>query len=337
MSQTVFDIKWGEELFYRKIKNQRARSISGLFTPPKTTSNSLAQRRQRVAKLLALTVKRTPEVMVKISGAGKGMYNIKAHFDYISRNGEVELENENGDIFQGSEILNDLKNEWKYGLYGIPEVSIKRESFNIVLSMPPGTDRNAVKCAAREFAAIQFSENHQYVFAAHEEERHPHVHLCVKALGIDGTRLNPRKADLQVWRELFAEKLRDNGIEANATSRRTRGILKENQKQTCIHAQRRCMSNKLANETLNSTKKLNDKQNKTYEKIIRAYKHLAHELAFSSHVGDRKLAVAIVDFVKQMPAIHQLMDQEKILLAPIKKNVEFQNELASQIAQDIVR
>jgi len=49
--------------------------------------------------------------------------------------------------------------------------------------------------------------------------RHPHVHLTVKTAGFDGTRLNPRKPDLQRWREGFAEALREHGIEATTTSR----------------------------------------------------------------------------------------------------------------------
>ncbi|MEJ6788151.1 hypothetical protein BrevBR_01255 [Brevundimonas sp. BR2-1] len=43
-----------------------------------------------------------------------------------------------------------------------------------------------------------------HVFALHDEGRHPHVHLTVRRLGRDGERLNPRKADLQAWREGFA-------------------------------------------------------------------------------------------------------------------------------------
>ena len=49
--------------------------------------------------------------------------------------------------------------------------------------------------------------------------RHPHVHLTVKTAGLDGIRLNPRKSDLQRWREGFGEALRDQGIDATTTSR----------------------------------------------------------------------------------------------------------------------
>jgi len=50
------------------------------------------------------------------------------------------------------------------------------------------------------------------------------VHISVRAEGRDGKRLNPRKEALHRWRETFAEKLRDRGIEAEASSQATRGV-----------------------------------------------------------------------------------------------------------------
>jgi hypothetical protein len=179
-----------------------------------------------------------PEVMVKITGSGKTTLNLRAHLEYISRNGRVSLEDQYGDRIEGAPGVSDVLKEWTWG--GIPFAADgKRQSFNIVLSMPPGTDRGSVTNAAREFAKTEFGDNHSYVFATHEDEKHPHVHLCVKAMGRDGTRLNPRKADLQHWRELFAEKLRDNGIEANATRRPVRGKTLKAQRQQSIHLKKR--------------------------------------------------------------------------------------------------
>jgi hypothetical protein len=48
----------------------------------------------------------------------------------------------------------------------------------------------------------------------HDLQANPHVHISVRAESRRGTRLNPRKADLHRSRETFAEKLRDQGIEA---------------------------------------------------------------------------------------------------------------------------
>ena len=45
------------------------------------------------------------------------------------------------------------------------------------------------------------------------------MHLTIKTAGLDGVRLNPRKADIQRWREGFVEALREQGIDATTTSR----------------------------------------------------------------------------------------------------------------------
>lgn len=291
---------WGERLYYRPVQSRPSRkSASGLLIAVAIIcrhSNASA-RANRVRQIATLTAKKAPEVMVKISGSGKGMNKIRAHFEYISQNGKVELENESGELINGREAVRDLCDEWKNGLYGIPDDGTKRESFNIVLSMPPGTDRAAVTRGAREFALSEFAANHQYVFATHNDERHPHLHLCVKALGIDSTRLNPRKADLQRWREGFAENLRAHGIEANATPRFARGITKLAKRQQDIHRTRR-EGDRDGGSALTSTHALD-----LLRTPLKAYEGLAYALARSPESQDRRIAVAVVKFVGEMVGI----------------------------------
>lgn len=50
--------------------------------------------------------------------------------------------------------------------------------------------------------------------------------LAVRSLGEDGERLNPRKANLEQWRQVFA-RLRGRGHRSRATLRRTRGIVRK--------------------------------------------------------------------------------------------------------------
>ncbi|CRZ20122.1 traS protein [Kingella kingae] len=179
---------------------------------------------------LVAAAKKHPEVMVKIpkrlSQNSKGLRGIRNHLDYVSRNGEVELETHTGEKLYGKKDVKRLLHQWQKS--GIPEESRHREAINIVLSMPAGTPPEAVKNAAREFAAEQFPNN-QYAFALHHEaERegeppHPHVHLCVLMQNDMGERLNPRKNDLFEWRVRFAEKLRDEGVQCAATKRPQRG------------------------------------------------------------------------------------------------------------------
>lgn len=160
---------------------------------------------------------KAPEVMVKISGNSKDTSRVKSHISYIARNGNVELEDQDGNKIKGSEELKNLKAQWDS--VGIPSENGKyREAFHIVLSMPPNTDPVGMLKAARNFASEEFTD-HKYAMAQHLDEKHPHVHLVVMARDINGKRLNPRKNDLQSWREQFAHKLREQGISANATKR----------------------------------------------------------------------------------------------------------------------
>ncbi|UVW30736.1 relaxase/mobilization nuclease domain-containing protein (plasmid) [Massilia sp. H6] len=107
----------------------------------------------------------------------------------------------------------------------------RRDTMHFVLSMPEGTPETAVLTAARRFAKSVFSANHEYVFALHTDEPHPHVHLSVRISGFDGRRLTPRKADLQDWRDSFAREMRDQGIEAEATPRSARGVVRKAEKE----------------------------------------------------------------------------------------------------------
>ena len=172
------------------------------------------------AKLRAIG-SRAPQVMVKVYGGGKGAKQVREHLRYIGRKGDVEIEDRDGFRTAGKEDIDRLAAEFKEGIHDpMPELGSRREAINVVLSMPAGTDPVAVKKAARDFAAREF-QNHLYAMALHTQDTphfdfdkddpptvHPHVHLIVKTEGLDGTRLNPRKADLQRWREGFALALR---------------------------------------------------------------------------------------------------------------------------------
>ena len=150
------------------------------------------------------------------------MKAIAAHFRYITRNGRLEIEDDRGAVEHGKEALLDIERQWRLGGAYIPDIGQRREAFNVMLSMPRGTDPESVLFAAREFAKIEFAD-HRYVMVLHDHQANPHVHLTVKAESKHGKRLNPRKADLHRWREVFAEQLRERGIDAEATRQVARG------------------------------------------------------------------------------------------------------------------
>ncbi|MEO5831028.1 MAG: relaxase/mobilization nuclease domain-containing protein [Rhodanobacter sp.] len=309
---------WGDQIAPKKVEHgRRQRTIRGGkldFGRAPPVAKRIVPRTK-----LKLTMQKAPEVMVKISGGGKDMRHIKAHMDYISRNGTVEVEDENGVRHLGKEEVRDVRDSWADGKTRIPtEEGTRKEAFNIVLSMPPGTSRQAVKDAARMFAAEQFV-NHQYVFAAHDDEAHPHVHLAVKAVDKDGARMNPRKADLQQWREHFAETLREHGVAANATPRRARGQVRKAEKQKVIQMQRRGVEPAVkASQKAAAIAELqsggfgsNSAQLRieaARRDIVQAYGTVAKALA-GGDAEDRVQALQIVQFVQGMPpvkATHQI-------------------------------
>lgn len=336
MSGTYVDgmlVDWGTTLFNQtpQAAVKAKRGLTGLVMPkkPKPAGGAVGQggaSAKVIRSKLGSIAKRTPEVVVKISGGGKGMKQIKDHLDYISRNGQIELEDQDGNTTTGREGLRDLRDEWRYGGFQIPEDGTKREAFNIVLSMPEGTDPLAVKKAARDFAAREFSD-HQYVMALHtfdtdpdpEPSKSPHVHLCVKATSLDGTRLNPRKADLQRWREGFAEALREHGVEAAATKREQRTLHTKSRKETKF----KNTEKQLAKKGRAATKVQRSpsdpqrvaKAKRTEAKVLKSYHEITKALAASEDVEDRKLAVALVhrlneQRVRQSPQVERDADRD---------------------------
>ncbi len=114
-----------------------------------------------------------------------------------------------------------------------------KESVNFVLSMPEGTDREKFVAGARLFVERTFGQNHDYLMAEHRDTGHPHVHVAVRSLGNDGKRLRHEKEDLREFREALAFHLRAQGLEAEASPRRTRGVVQKSKSQAIYQLDRR--------------------------------------------------------------------------------------------------
>jgi hypothetical protein len=186
---------------------------------------------QEVAALTR-TARRTPEVVVKVSGGAKTGPGVLAHLQYIDRNGRLEIETDQSEILQGNEVKETLVGDWQLDLLaaesrspyrGIPGRKPGKLVHKVVLSMPAGTPPTKLLAASREFAREEFALKHRYAVVLHTDQDHPHVHLVIKAVSEDGRRLNIRKATLRGWRQQFAALLRAQGIAANATERAVRG------------------------------------------------------------------------------------------------------------------
>jgi Relaxase/Mobilisation nuclease domain len=183
----------------------------------------------RQIEQLRLTVHRAPEVMVKVSGGGRDAGGVAAHVRYLDRKGELAIETDDGRVLMGEGAAQALVEDWNLdversaGPVRAGERPAPKQAHNIVLSMPRRTDPDKLLDAARGFAERQFGDRHRYAMVLHTDQDHPHVHLVVKAVSVEGERLYVRKATLREWRSDFAEELRARGIAANATPRSIRG------------------------------------------------------------------------------------------------------------------
>jgi len=296
-------LNWGDKLFYppvRKIKKLAVRPLpwSKILLPNKPSE---------IRAQIARTAKKSPEVMVKITSqknAGKGMAVIRNHLNYISRNSKVMLEDHEGRTLNCRADLKDLKEDWSQD---IPEVSQRREAINVMFSMKKGTPTDEVKEAVREYLKEEFGGKHEYVFALHTDTDNPHVHVVIKIAPIrkKDKQLNPRKNDLQRWREGFAENLRKLGIDANATPRKTRGVVQQPLHQYQIHKLARdaepsqnAMQLKPRSLSLSEDKKLLA-TNQSQE--TQAWANIASALASSQARSDRALAKDVIAFMSSQP------------------------------------
>ncbi len=286
-------LQWGDRLFYpgnRIVQVPPQPKLSGLAAQQRA-----AMIRQRIE---ATVIRRAPQVMVKVTGGGRGMKAIAAHFRYISKNGRLEIGDQRGETMRGKDTLRDLADEWRFGGSLIPdeaEPGHRREAYNIMLSMPRGTDPLTVQRAAREFAQAELAD-HKYVMVLHDHQANPHVHISVRAESRHGNRLNPRKADLHRWREAFAEKLRDHGVEAEATRQATRGRSRNFDPLWRVKAKR---DGRL--RTSRSTTKRSANTMATRAAAVDAWREIARALAASGDKSDQDLARSVSKYVDEMP------------------------------------
>ena len=112
------------------------------------------------------TVRRVPEVMVKVTGGGTKVGAVAAHFSYISRKGEFAIETDERERIVGRDAQKDLLADWHLelstGQYRAPREGRKTARLtklvhNIVLSMPFPTPPEKVLAAARTFATARSS------------------------------------------------------------------------------------------------------------------------------------------------------------------------------------
>jgi hypothetical protein len=272
------------------------------------------------------TVRRTPEVMVKVTGGGAKVGAVSAHLGYISRQGKLELETDEGERIKSRDEHKTLLKSWHLELSAgqyrrqnerRPAARTLKLVHNIVLSMPAPTPPEKVLAAPRKFAKEKFALQHRYAMALHTDQQHPHVHLVVKAESELGRRLHIDKLPLRQWREDFARMMREQGIEANATSRVVRGRNKGSVKGSIHRAQQHGKSNALRERIMAIAKELSQtgavrdparaKLIETRKAVIASWMRTA---AVLDDQGEITLAGDVRYFVQHLPPV--LTDKQKL-------------------------
>ena len=232
------------EDFYRSF------GVSAAWTPPAkmrlfrdqfpAIMQQMRQSKEATAKL-ARIVSKTPEVMVKVSGRTYGSGHLGEHMNYITRNGNVAAETEYG-MMRGKEAVRDLHADWTDDekIYG-NQRNVRQAplSVNMVLSMPPGSDRERFRNAVRDFVDREIRPRSEAMVAFHDDTQHPHAHVTVRGRQHNGRAFNPGKPVLERYREQFASALRERGIEAEATPRSARGRTTMAERQSMRHMRAR--------------------------------------------------------------------------------------------------
>ncbi len=85
-------------------------------SPPTPRLDTMMRRKAAVIRQrIEATVRRLPQVMVKVTGGGRGMGAIAAHFRDISKNGRLAIEDDREVVRTGKDDVCDLVDQWRYG------------------------------------------------------------------------------------------------------------------------------------------------------------------------------------------------------------------------------
>jgi hypothetical protein len=294
-------LEWGAPLLWPRARGGDG-GPGGKLVLPGGGSPSPAAVRSRIRDV----VRGVPQVVVKLTGGGRGMRAISKHLRYITKSGELALTDERGEVFDGPYAVREVGLEWRWAGTCIPQQSDRREAFHLVLDMPAGVEPDVMRDAAREFAALEFS-GHKYAWTYHGHQGHPHVHLVVRAEGKDFRRLNPRKDDLNRWRESFAQALRERGVEAQATRRIAHGSIRNKEPIWVVRARE---AGTLRQDPENSKRVTISKG--AQEWALQAWARIHNALEASPDPADQQLAREVKAFLNGSRMVRHLAGRARI-------------------------
>jgi hypothetical protein len=263
------------------------------------------------------TIRRVPEVMIRVSGGARSLRGVQTHLAYIGREGEGPVETDQGEQLVGKGFEKALLDDWDldldaHGRHTARAIAAGRKPpklvHNIIFSMPKGTPPDKLYAAVKKFTFEKFALQHRYAMAMHTDQGAPHVHVVVKAMSEQGVRLNIRKATLREWRRDFAAYLRELGVEANATERAVRGETRSSKTTGIYRAMSRGDSTHYRERAENVARELAQGHLRpepgkarivaTRREVVRGWLEFARHLEME---GQRELAEHVRQFVDRLP------------------------------------
>lgn len=171
------------------------------------------------------------EVVVKISGGAVTRQGIKNSIDYMSRESQLSVMNESGQVWNGDDIAqakdhmidpaNDAAN-----LLNDKGKENKKITQNIVFSPPVSAKVKPEDLleSVRKTLNKKYPNN-RFVLGYHEDKKeHPHVHVVFRIKDSDGKRTDIKKKDLRDIRTGFCDELRLKGYDVKATHKQQQGL-----------------------------------------------------------------------------------------------------------------
>lgn len=204
-----------------ELERNYGRSRESLSRMPRDVRQAAAREVARRATAARLGNR---QAVLKLTGYVGGARGGKAHLDYISRDGQLELEDDQGGMLD-RDGWRDVLDAWAsdFSTKGRGD-SKPRNVMKLMLSAPSDADPERVREAARGFLREAFGGRHEYVFALHTDTDNPHVHAAIKLRGHDGKMMRQTRGSLEQWRRQFAEASRQAGIAVDASRRAERGV-----------------------------------------------------------------------------------------------------------------
>jgi hypothetical protein len=257
------------------------------------------------------TVRRAPEVVIKVSGGARTLAGVEQNVRYVGRSGKLGLESDTDDRLGMKGFESDLVRDWNLDLeararYTQRSIRAPRKPpklvHNLIFSMPPGTPPHLLLKAVRKLARTQFGSDHRHALVLHTDEPHPHVHVIVKAMSEEGERLNIRKATLRHWRREFAANLRELGVAANATERAVRGQNRMSMPDGIYRAAQRDESSHIRDRLRRAATSTSSKETlvRTRADVVDGWRAVSERLRGD---GYPNLANHVDRFLAQMPSV----------------------------------